>query len=350
MSHSATLDEIRQRHEEVYGAILRNPELARSGPERDAFLAEQVYPLLDDMKALPKAGMSIEDYAWLSDTAIQWQVVFSSVFNIPRTIQILPPQQLNPPTERYTPGALDELLKQASFFLSQARMLEGLAEYIRHYKSTPAEMDRDWHNAKVALAYWLLEGQVHFAHQIGPESYHHVEEIWLAELQHIAAYFQWIAGGRQLWHAEADYHQACIHIRNKLTDAHIKASRQDFEAVRGYLKARYQIDGEVDTTKEATRDLIARKAYRLWERIGEPDEKENWDQAEAYVKGFYGHIVPAVMENDPQSIKAVLQALQVETRPGHSAIINCFEVLVAVYFLDPNVVSKRFRKLARSAL
>lgn len=350
MNHSVTIEEIRQRHEEVYGEILRNPSLAQSGPERDAFLSDRVYPLLNDMKVLPTTVMSVEDYAWLSDTVSQWQVVFSSIFNIPRRVEILPPRQLSPTTERYTPDKLDELLKQESFFLSQARLLEGLAEYIRYYKSTPAEMARDWRNAKVNLVYWLLTGKINFARQIMPESYCYVEEIWLEELRRVTAYFHWIAEGKHLWNHEADYCYARVYIREKLADPHIKASLQDFEAVKGYLEARYLTDGEIDTTKEATIDLIGHKAHRLWKKTGEHNCDKNWIQAEAYVKKYYEHIMAAVTENDTSSIEAVLEAFQLGTEPERDAVINCFEVLVAAYFIDSDTVQRQFSQLTESAL
>lgn len=350
MSNIPTVDELRQRHDEVYGELLRNPSLARSGPQRDAFLAERVYPLLNDLKALPASGISVADYAWLSDTAIQWQVVFSSIFNIPRTIQIAPPQQLNPPTERYTPDALDDLLKRESFYLSQARMLEGLAEYIRHYRSTPAEMDRDWYNAKTNLAYWLLEGDINFAQQLTPASYHHIEEVWLEDLRRVTGYFHWVAEGRKLWNHDADYRYACAHLREQLTNPRLKASRRDFVAVQEYLETRYLADGELDHDRPAVAELIRAKAHRLWVKTGNPNPGDNWRQAIATAAGFYEHIIPAVLEGETKDIAAVLSALRADQGPAYDAAINCFEALVAVYFLDPNVLQKRFRKQVATAL
>jgi hypothetical protein len=348
MNRSTTIEEIRQRHEEVYGEILRDPSLARSGPRRDAFLSERVYPLLNDMKALPAGEMSVEDYAWLSDTAVQWQVVFSSIFGIPQTVEIASPRQLHPSTKRYTPGELEELLKRQSYFLSRSRKLEGLAEYIRHYRSTPAEMDQDWHSAKVVLAHLLLEGKINFARQISPESYFHTEEVWLEELRRVTAYFHWLAEGENLWAHDMDYHYASVHIREKLLDPRIKASRQDFAPVQDYLETHYLTDGQLDVTKPTTTDLVAGKAYRLWEKTLRDDSEENWSQATAYVKTFYEHIVPAVMENDPESITAVLNAFQAGAWPEYDTVVNCFEVIVAVHFLDPDILQKQFSERIES--
>lgn len=350
MSDTPTIDEVRKGHDEVYGELLRNPSLAKSGPQRDAFLAKRVYPLLNDLKALPAAGISLADYAWLSDTAIQWQVVFSSIFNIPRTVQISPPQQLNPLTERYTPRALDDLLKRESFSLSQARMLEGLAEYIRHYRSAPAEMDRDWYYAKTNLAYWLLEGTIHFAQQVLPESFYHLEEVWLEDLRRVTGYFHWVAEGRKQWNHDADYHYACAHLRAQLTNPRLKASRRDFAAVREYLEARYLTAGGLDYGRPAVVELVRGKAHRLWEKTGESDPGTNWHRAVTAAAGFYEHIIPAVLENADADIATVLTALRADVGPAHDAAVNCFEVLVAAYFLDPDILQKQFGELVAVAL
>ena len=350
MNHSPTIEEIRQRHEAIYGELLRNPALAKSSARRDAFLAEQVYPLLNDMKAIPATAMSVEDYTWLSDTVIQWQVVFSSVFNIPRTIQIVVPRQLNPPTEQYTPDRLEELLRGESFFLGQSRMLAGLIEYIRHYRSSRDEMARDWHNAEVILASFLLEGKINFARQILPESYYHVEAVWLDELRLVTAYFHWLAEGRNLWNAEADFDYASTHIRERLLDPRVKASRWDFERVQGYLEEQYLAGGQLDLTAQAVVDLTTRKAYRLWEKTGESDSEANWLHAQGYVEAFYGNIVAAVTESDVDSIAAVLSALQGQARPEHDAMINAFEALIAIYFLDPEILHGQFGELLESVL
>jgi len=350
MNNSTTIETIRQKHEEVYGKILREPSLAKSNTERDKFLEEQVYPLLNDMKDLSTAGISIEDYTWLSDTAIQWQVVFSSIFNIPRTVEIASPKQLTPSSGNLTSDMLDDLLKYESYMQSRSRMLEGLAEYIRHYRSAPAEMTRDWRYAQKAFVYWLLEGMINFAYQISSASFHYTEEIWMEELRQVTAYFHWVAEGRKLWTHDEDLRYACMHIREQLTNKDIKVECRDFTSVQDYIMTHYLTDGKLDMTKTTTVDLIERKAHRLWERTGEQDSNTNWHRAEDYSKEYYEHIIPAVMENDIDSIKYILNSFRPEPMPLYDSMTNCFEVLVAVYFLDADVLRKHFSEWVASVV
>ena len=223
-------------------------------------------------------------------------------------------------------------------------------EYIRHYRSSRDEMARDWHNAEVILASFLLEGKINFARQILPESYYHVEAVWLDELRLVTAYFHWLAEGRNLWNAEADFDYASTHIRERLLDPRVKASRWDFERVQGYVEEQYLAGGQLDLTAQAVVDLTTRKAYRLWEKTGESDSEANWLRAQGYVEAFYDNIVAAVTESNIDSIAAVLSALQVQAGPEHDTMINAFEALVAIYFLDPEVLQVQFGELLESVL
>jgi hypothetical protein len=342
MSNQMTISEIKRRHEEVYEKLLDDPSLGKSGDKRDEFLAKEVDPLIEDMKAVSTTDMSFQDYTWLSDTALHWQVLFSSIFNIPRKIEIATPPQLYSPTIVYTPSMMEELLMREAFFQGQSRMSEGLIAYIHRYRSTPEEMARDWHYAKVMLSQWLLDGRLNFANQIQSETYPYIEEVWLVELRRVVSYFHWMVKGKQLWDQETDFQYSSVYFREQLCNPAIKSPKLAFLKIKKYLELNYLTNGRVNLNSDSVNKLIQHKAFHTWDVTHDTDSKRNWDVAATYVEQYYNNIIPAVMEDNRESIKLILQSFQVNTAPEFDAALNSFEVLIALYFLDPEILKKYF--------
>ncbi len=339
------IESVSKKHEELYQEVLRNPLLARRGQSRDAFIAAKVDPLLAQIKELSAIAMTVDQYSDLSDIALKWQVVFSSIFNVPRTVQISPPRDLNPTPQNYTRSDLEALIKEQASRLSMFRRMEEIQIYIQNYQSDPKSQEQDWRNATVILAYQMLEGEINVARQIMPESFYILEEIWLSEIKKLGAYYRWryreehdkIGGNHQ-----QDYAYACARIRGKLIDPSLKASRKDFEKVKEYLETRYLTDGKVDTKeKPSAHDLVQRKAGQIG---------GNWQRAQTYVEMFYEHIIPAVTEKDSIDVESVLTVFQVVDTPEYDLMINCFEVALVAYFVDLETLKEQFRKLVGSAL
>lgn len=110
---------------------------------------------------------------------------------------------------------------------------------------------------------------------------------------------------------------------------------------------------EIDEDK--ARGIIQIKAYRMAELQGIHDGFPDWADAKAYVKMFYENIIPAVLDNDPEAVLAVLKAFQF-TRAGQKQnvgedspiiikhhVVNCFEVTLATYFISPELISEHWK-------
>src|SRR5437868_5098143 len=95
-ARSTSLVDVKERHQSLLGQALRNGRELVEGNDGKQFMWE-VDQLLKDMNCLSESAESFEDYRWLSDAAIKWQVIFSSALNLPRTIQLVLPSQLLPP-------------------------------------------------------------------------------------------------------------------------------------------------------------------------------------------------------------------------------------------------------------
>ncbi len=68
---------------------------------------------------------------------------------------------------------------------------------------------------------------------------------------------------------------------------------------------------------------------------------QNWRDAEAYVRGFYENIGPAIETKAPTATKALLAAMKLgETEGYRYHIMDCFEAALLIYFLDPETVEE----------
>jgi hypothetical protein len=214
-------------------------------------------------------------------------------------------------------------------------------------------MEWDWYTAQVFLASDILDGFPNFAGRIASTSYWRVEEVWVKSVKRLRAYFIWQRRGNGVdpTHEKDDYFQACEQLRDMLVNKDMKARLEEFGEPKAYLESRYLSDGKIDQNKPSMKILISKKAERIWQVTGETDQAKNWLNAEIYVRMFYESIIPAVLENDREKTLTVLKAFQYSKAPENSFwVINCFEVALAIYFLDPDIIQELWDKSAQKTI
>ncbi len=355
MSGPATIEDIRRKHEKLYGDILRDHSRLVADKAKFGAFMKEANQLLAEMKSATVT--SVEEYDWLNDIAIKWQIVFSSILNIPITIQIAPPQTLDP-SSLVRVLSKDELrarVEEKALLQSGFRKAEWLLREVERLRNIPcldeerAKLE-DWHSAIVLLAGDILDRKIDFVLQIRSESYADlVEPAWLQEVKKIRAYFTW-KDGDSTGSAAEDYYRACERIRDMFIDPGIKASPRDFEEPKVYLETRYLTEGRINKAKPGTRNSTARKALRIYEATGQANAVKNWLRAEEYVRLFYDNIIPAVTEKDPDRTRQVLEAFQFSKKFGdHDLIVSFFETALAMYFLDPQIIQEIWDKEPRLA-
>ena len=355
MSNLATIEDIKKKDKELCNEVLSKYLKLEKKEDREK-LKNDAEELSKAMEEVSTKKISIEDYIWLTNTAIKWQVVFSATINIPKTIKI------SLPTEGLLPSPLP-----ADRSLSEEEIHNRIDLYAYHTATwrirevgrecNREEMERDDHLAKVCLASEILDGKLIFASRVASNSYYRLEQIWLKEVKLLMAYFNWRRrDGIDPTHEADDYYMGCEHLRIMLTNDVIKAVvPQEFEEAKSYLESRYLTNGKFDQTKPEAKKLIERKAYRISERVrgmtGKTDNDKNWIDAEAYVEMFYENIIPAVIEKDREKVLRVLKAFQFSKAPeNRHHIIDCFETALAIYFLKADIIQELWNESAEEEM
>lgn len=85
--------------------------------------------------------------------------------------------------------------------------------------------------------------------------------------------------------------------------------------------------------------LIRDKAQQIFASTGCDDKSRNWLLAEKYVRMYYENIIHAIERCDEEKTLRVLKAFQFSQK-NRLLIKNCFEVALAIYFLDPVLINK----------
>lgn len=351
-----SIDKIKHTHEKLYKEVFKNYLIIKNtGSEESKKYVEQydkqIEALLEEMSGLCDTEISIDDYDWLNDAAMKWQVVFSSILNIPKNVKIPRPKLKSPPPKKFfLEEELGKRLTGRAFNFAKDRIdrikKEDLDTLVRRYRSLQDEMDRDWHNAEVSLAAEIIDEEINFAYDIDQESYKHLENIWLKDVKEYKAYFIWkerLKKGYIEKNKKDDYLNACKVIRQKLVDGNIKVPLSYFYEVKDYLETRYLTNKKIDPEK--ARELIEKKADRIWQTTnGRFDKEINWHLAEAYVRMLYENIIPAVIEKDECKTLMVLRAFQYNKAPENRyLIINCFETAIAICFLDQDIIQNLWK-------
>lgn len=351
MTNLPVLEEVKKTDERLYAEVLKNhPSFMKDEKKLKSFI-QKADRLLDDLRELSNQVKSVEDYNWLSEAALKWQVIYSSILNIPKDIEIVTPaHQLESslPSRPFTDEELRKWLEQRAYILSVNRRVNILLREANALRkktmSHPAEINWDWHQAEVEFAGQVVDGEIDFVRQISAKSYPQFERIWLREVKQFKAYHKWemeLDERGDEWNparAEEDYYTICDAICGMLVNEKIKKPAKDFAEVKNYLEIQYlNSDGLIDeAAHDGARAIIQNKAQEISASSGGQDELANWGMAKTYVKLFYENIIPAVMDNDFEKSLLALKAFQYNALLGeHSRIINCFEVLLAIYFLNP---------------
>lgn len=327
MNSVLSLDEIMKNHDILYSKVLQDME-----PKK---LLSDIKRLVDNIEKLAESVDSFDDYRWLSDAAIKWQSVYSTILKEPRIIRIPQPKSVWFPS---TPSGFSEAeitnwIERQAAFIGFAQRTERGTLY--------TDKNNDWHTAEVFFASEVLEGKFNFASRISHESYWRLENIWLKEVKSLMAYFRWVSRKENyISKHDQDYFEACNHIRDMLVNRDIKARGSEFAAVKNFIQEHYLgNDGKhlPEVRGHKLNDLIEKKAHQIYETTGSTDQDRNWVHAETYVRMFYENIIPAVVGSDEERVLRVLKAFQF-SKLNRFIIINCFETALAIYFLDPQVI------------
>lgn len=351
-SQVGALEQLKEEDERLYRKIIRHhSSLARDREGRKAIVGEANDFVARLTEAPARLGaVSVDDYNWLNETALRWEVIYSSIFNIPKEISItVSPEQLERPaqTRVFTNVEVEKWLGDKAYELSRIRKVNYLLREVdalqKRMPSTPEEMEQDWRNAQVEFASQVLDGKINFVKQIASNSYRRLEEVWLQEVKQLRAFIIWEGRGCP-WSDDggvADYFRACEQMRDLLVDPGIKGRLpDDFAEAKSYLELNYlDKGGRLDPEKPGTQSLLKSKAAQALRRCGPPDRALSLRAAEVYARQFYEHITPAVTAKDREATLLVLKAFQLsEASPTPCAIANCFEAALAIYFLDPEVI------------
>lgn len=339
---AATLLRLKQENEALYDEFLEghtNGSLDDKAT-RDRFNA-RVDSLLASLKELDTSRLSISEYRWLSSVLLRWQSA-SVLLKKPRYIEIPPPPS-EPPTRAarvWTQEEIESWLRDKSYEAAKVRrradLVDQLEREVRELSSDEARL-QDWHQAKVHFAREVLLGRIDFS-QTTAGAYLHLEEVWLDEVKDLMAYFLWKErGSPSPGDPDADYREACSLLDQRLREGSTRCTPTDFAEARAYLEKHFLTDGKLDLAKRA-HALVESKAQRLWQAQGSYDELRNWATAETYARAFYENVVPAVLQKDKDSTRAVVEALQGSPSCPTHRIANCFEMAVAITFLDRGAI------------
>lgn len=324
--------------------------------KRELEIVKDPGPFLQDLRALLKKMRAVsanltavEDYVWLHEAVRKWRLLSSSSLNTPSEITLLPPAQpLRPPRgdaettpEQWRDRKASELctrrLLTRYYATSEQEIVRRELEKLSPGERKSEELF-DWYQAGTYLAEEVLDGRMSFLRRFTPESYKELEgECWLDELRKLKAHRLWRDRGN--WGEDAmrqNYLDACQEIRQKLLDPDAKLSQSASEPILDYIRTSYlqqNKDGLWTLDVAKTHAMIEIKARRLWQLRGWNDERSNWYRAEQYVKDYYENITPA-MGGDRKKIQRVADVLQLEGDAQEPNLVNCFEIAIAIHFLD----------------
>jgi hypothetical protein len=350
----ASLSEVKRQHETLYEEALRDRHALIDNADQQRRFIGEVDALLDDVVLFSKQVKTVDDYAWLTDAVLKWQVLFSAVLNLPRSVEFLsPPESIEPSAGRpfWSEEELDRWFRDSAYQQSLIRktnfILRETGLLLRMIPSSGYEMDQDWFTTNTLLAARVLENKINLGRQLESRSYCRLEREWLSSVEKLKAYFVWerreVPPGPGF--ETVDYYAACEEIRRSLVEPDAKASLEDFEDVREYLEASYLTKGKFDVHKgDSARRLQEEKANRISTIVGGHDPDQHWFEAETYLRLYYENIIPAVIGDSKSSVESTLMVLKAfqfsKSAEKQFLIINAFEAAVAVCFLDAKIIEE----------
>ncbi len=359
-TEKSRIEQLKQLHDALFDELFdeksRFSIIDKDGRRRKNFLRD-VDDFLGQLQHATDTDINVDQYAWLSDVALKWQVAYSSILNVPNAVEIPPPpQHLKPPPRRLTDKEVKGRVEVYAQRKSENRRLDRYRDMIRAMLREPSSKDdelADWHHGEVRLAVDVLDGTIDFVTQLGSDSYKRLEGIWISEATEVKAYFIWRDEGGGIGEdiATEKYLKACGQCCQRLCDISNKVPREEFDPVRAYLLANYidsnktrssprkvpptLIEEGLFTLKKNNdaQELIEKRAER-YARIKGGEAEDHKQIARKYVELFYENIIPAVMDECQPSKDKIVEAFELSQSAERSCpIMNCFEAAIAIYFL-----------------
>lgn len=250
-----------------------------------------------------------------------------------------------------TQSALMEELATRAYYLFHQRVVDHLSVmFADAWKHAEEEVGRD------AFSHWV-HGRLYFAHDllyhgrdwtgdVDFDVFDQLRDAWLDEVVELDAYLIWRTTKRVFQISETERRADYLTSRGIFERRLREAKRAEFSTkmkLREYLVARYLDENSLKLAQERTLSNMKRihidaltenKAKRIYALTARADADNNWYDALKYVRMFYENIVPALTEKDPAAKKALVDTFTM--RDGnfyYSAIANCFEAAVLMYFI-----------------
>lgn len=250
-----------------------------------------------------------------------------------------------------TQSALMEELATRAYYLFHQRVVDHLSVmFADAWKHAEEEVGRDafshWVHSRLYFAHDLLYHGRDWTGDVDFDVFDQLRDAWLDEVVELDAYLIWRTTKRVFQISETERRADYLTSRGIFERRLREAKRAEFSTkmkLREYLVARYLDENSLRLAQEKTPSNMKRihidaltenKAKRIYALTARADADNNWYDALKYVRMFYENVVPALTEKDPAAKKALVDTFTM--RDGnfyYSAIANCFEAAVLMYFI-----------------
>jgi hypothetical protein len=343
----------KREHQELYRVVIdlqKEDRLDVRSAERNR-LNRRVDRLIKKLANLDTEAMSSEDYEWLSEALMRWQLLSTAVLKRPRLIEVPPPPKQYSHNQDSAPLTTEQvkiILESKALYQLRLRKARHLVEQVEqateNYISSGDEQVSDWHLGTVHFAHDVLQGQFPLW-RLTPGSYQHLENVWLDEVKVLWAYFLWRQRGAPVFaDSNADYYEACRQLRQRIEERRkFTAPPGRIQEMKLFLEREYLPEGKVLCPPVGrARQRIAAKASRLsffrpppaTEDERKKGELQDWQTAEKYVQDFFEGVVQALtaqISSDDASSQAGVQ--RVFSALLNESLIDAFEAAITIYYL-----------------
>lgn len=276
------LDYIKQKDDEYYTKVLNNKESLKEclKNKNSNELLDKVNDFIKNIYKASELVDSFDDYGILSNIAVKWHSVFSTMLEAPRIIKLSQPKVdwVAPLSAKNTDEVIESWVENLQQF------------YLSGHKENVNESDVKiaYESAKIFFSFQVLDGKINLARYLSSESYWRLEEIWLQKIKILLAYFDWLDKKSFFHDHDEHFFNATNYIRGKLLEDGIKALPSEFKEPKNYIQSRYLgVNGKLrKVNAEELEELIQSEAARIYEITGYTDEKKNWQLAENYIENY----------------------------------------------------------------
>lgn len=348
----ATFAGIKSRHEDLYRHFRQQMRggtfFAVDDNNREQFLTD-VEQLLQDIEQTEGTHPQEQERLQLDAMKENLGLAKDTAFNIGKIFK----EKLtlgNPlPATR---SALMEELATRAYYLFHQRIVDHLSVmFADAWEHAEEEAGKD------AFGHWV-HGRLYFAHDllyhgrdwtgdIDFDVFDQLRDAWLDDVVELDAYLIWRKTKRVLQISETERRADYLTSRGIFERRLREAKRAELISVkmklREYLLARYLDENSLKLAQERTPSNMKRihidaltenKAKRIYALTARADADNNWYNALKYVRMFYENIVPALTEKDQAAKKALVDTFTMtDGNFYYSAIANCFEAAVLMYFI-----------------